>query len=239
MDAVRHGRAAGFGGPFPAPGNGVVSGVAIPKRVAHGQQRAAQRAGLKQVPVIVKEASDKEVIELALIENLQREDLNPIEEAEAYQRLIAEFSYTQEELAQRIGKDRSSIANALRLLRLPDEVKGALQRGEISMGHARALLALRGEAEQIAFCRKIVKEGLSVRATETGVKRRLEQHKAEEPLKPIVPEIEDLRDQLRHIFKTQVKIRMKGKQRGVIEIEFYSLDDLERILSIIKGGDLR
>ncbi len=196
--------------------------------------RAAQRAGLKKVPIIIREATDQEVIELALIENLQREDLNPLEEAEAYQRLIREFAYTQEALAQRIGKDRSSVANTLRLLKLPDEVKESLGRNEISMGHARALLTLRDERDQIAFCRKVAKRGLSVRETEEGVRRLLE-NKTKEPAADVVtPEIESLREELRHHFKTQVRIRMRGK-RGAIEIEFYSLDDLERILEVIRG----
>jgi len=202
--------------------------------VGERRWRAAQRAGLKKVPVLLKEATDQEVLELALIENLQREDLNPLEEAEAYQRLIAEFAYKQEDLAQRIGKDRSSVANALRLLKLPDEVKDALEKNEISMGHARALLALRNEREQIAFGQKIVKAGLSVRETEDGIRRLLETKPGKPPKEVAIPEIESLRDELRHILKTQVRIKMKGK-KGAIEIEFYSLDDLERILELIRG----
>jgi ParB family chromosome partitioning protein len=196
--------------------------------------RAAQRAGLSTVPILIKEASDQEVVEMALIENLQREDLNPLEEAEAYQRLMAEFSYTQEALAQRIGKDRSSVANAVRLLKLPGEVKDALAKNEISMGHARSLLALRTEAQQISFCRRILSKGLSVREAEDGIRRLLDGE-----ARPVVsaktqPEIEALRDELRHILKTQVRIKTKGT-KGAIEIEFYSLDDLERILALIRG----
>jgi ParB family chromosome partitioning protein len=202
--------------------------------VGERRWRAAQRAGLKKVPIIIKEATDQEVIELALIENLQREDLNPLEEAEAYQRLITEFAYTQEDLAQRIGKDRSSVANTLRLLKLPEEVKVALEGNAISMGHARALLAFRNEQEQIAFCRKIVKKGLSVRATEDGIRHLLENATSKPPRSVVRPEIESLREELRHILKTQVRMRMRG-ERGAIEIEFYSLDDLERILGIIRG----
>ena len=203
--------------------------------VGERRWRAAQRAGLKKVPILIKEATDQEVLELALIENLQREDLNPLEEAEAYQRLITEFAYTQEVLAQRIGKDRSSVANILRLLKLPEEVQGALEKNEISMGHARALLAFKNEREQIAFCRKIVKRGLSVRETEDGIRHLLE-NKTSRPTKELEkPEITSLREELRHIFKTQVRIRTRG-ERGTIEIEFYSLDDLERILELIRGS---
>ncbi len=204
--------------------------------VGERRWRAAQRAGLKKVPILLKEATDQEVIEMALVENLQREDLNPLEEAVAYQRLIREFAYTQEALAQRIGKDRSSVANILRLLKLPDEVRGALERDEISMGHARALLSLRDESEQISFCRKIVKKGLSVRETEEGVRRLL----AKETRTPAAqeggtPEIESLREELRRLLKTQVRIKMR-RDRGTIEVEFYSLDDLERILEVIRGA---
>jgi ParB family chromosome partitioning protein len=201
--------------------------------VGERRWRAAQRAGLVKVPILVKEATDQEVIELALIENLQREDLNPLEEAEAYQRLIAEFAYTQEVLAQRIGKDRSSVANTLRLLKLPGEAKDALERNAISMGHARALLALGNEGEQVSFCRKIVQKGLSVRETEAGIKKILETTTSPPPRESVMPEIESLREELRHILKTQVRIKVRG-ERGAIEIEFYSLDDLERILELIR-----
>jgi ParB family chromosome partitioning protein len=201
--------------------------------VGERRWRAAQRAGLTKVPILLKEATDQEAIELALIENLQREDLNPLEEAEAYQRLTAEFAYTQEVLAQRIGKDRSSVANMLRLLKLPAEIKEALGRNSISMGHARTLLALRNEREQIAFCRKIINKGLSVRETEEGIRRLLETEASTPPKEKVIPEIDALREELRRIFKTQVRIKMRG-EKGTIEIEFYSLDDLERILDLIR-----
>ena len=203
--------------------------------VGERRWRAAQRAGLKKVPILLKEATDQEVIELALIENIQREDLNPLEEAEAYQRLITEFAHTQEALAQRIGKDRSSVANALRLLKLPEEVKDALARNAISMGHARALLAFKNEREQIAFCRKIIQKRLSVRETEDSIRHLLETKTSKPPREVVMPEIESLREELRQILKTQVKIKMRG-ERGAIEIEFYSLDDLERILELIRGS---
>jgi ParB family chromosome partitioning protein len=206
--------------------------------VGERRWRAAQRAGLKKVPILIKDATDQEVLELALIENLQREDLNPLEEAEAYQRLITEFAYTQEVLAQRIGKDRSSVANIMRLLKLPSEVKDALAKNEISMGHARALLAFKRERDQIAFCRKIVQKGLSVRETEDGIRRFLEGKTSKSPRAAVMPEVESLREELRHILKTQVRIKMRG-EKGAIEIEFYSLDDLERVLELIRGGSTR
>jgi ParB family chromosome partitioning protein len=206
--------------------------------VGERRWRAAQRAGLQKVPILLKEATDQEVIELALVENLQREDLNPLEEAEAYQRLITEFAYTQEILAHRIGKDRSSVANTLRLLKLPDEVKDALERNAISMGHARALLALRNEGEQIVFCRKIVNKGLSVRETEEGIRHLLEAKTSPPHRERVIPEIDALREELRRILKTQVRIAMRG-EKGAIKIEFYSLDDLERILELIRGTRAR
>jgi ParB family chromosome partitioning protein len=196
--------------------------------------RAAQRAGLSKVPILIKEATNQEVMEMALIENLQREDLNPLEEAEAYQRLMTEFAYTQEALAQRIGKDRSSVANAVRLLKLPGEVKDALAKNTISMGHARSLLALRTEAQQVSFCRRIVSKGLSVREAEEGIRRLLDGEARPVASAATRPEIESLRDELRHILKTQVRIKTRGT-KGAIEIEFYSLDDLERILALIRG----
>ena len=195
--------------------------------------RAAQRAGLHEVPIIVRDASDRDVMEMTLIENLQREDLTPVEEAYAYQRMITEFSYTQEALAQRIGKDRSSVANTLRLLRLPDEIKNALETNKISTGHARALLSVKDQRDQIILCEKIVEKGLSVRQTEEAVRRLLQPAPAKEsPRVESSPEIEALRDQLRHLLKTQVRIKVTGG-KGSIEIEFYSLDDLERILHAI------
>jgi len=223
-------------------GKGVLQPLVVRKKnegyeiiVGERRWRAAQRAGLRKIPVVIKEATDQEVIEMALIENLQREDLNPLEEAEAYQRLMVEFDYTQEALAQRIGKERSSVANIMRLLKLPEEVKSALERNEISMGHARTLLALKDEKEQIAFCQKILRKGLSVRETEDGVKRILSKETIKPAKKVQTPQIESLRDELRRSLKTQVRIKMRG-DKGRIEIDFYSLDDLERILDFFRGS---
>jgi len=198
--------------------------------VGERRWRAAQRAGLKKVPVIVKEVSDRELLELALIENLQRQDLNPLEEAEAYRTLMEQYGYTQEEIGQRVGKDRSSIANALRLLKLPEEAKEALREGRITRGHAMAILSLRSEKEQLRLLREILKGELSVRESES-LSRRL---KREGPSS--YPELELLLEDLRRRLEAPVKIRYR-KGRGRIEIEFFSLDDLERIVGIIlKGG---
>src|SRR5436853_4516528 len=157
-------------------------GVLLPlivRRIAEGyvlvagerRWRAAQRAGLRELPVMVREVSEKEAFELALIENIQREDLNPVEEAEAYKRLIEEHGLTQEELATRVGKDRSTVANALRLLRLPDPIKEAIVAGQLSMGHARALLAIPEEGDLKKAAEKVIDENLSVRAVEVLVQR--------------------------------------------------------------------
>lgn len=194
--------------------------------------RAAQRAGLTKVPIIIKEATDREVLELALIENLQREDLNPIEEASAYSQLIQDFGLTHEEVSSRIGKDRSTITNQLRLLRLPEEAKQALVEGEISAGHARALLGIESDQKALQVLRAIIKQRLSVRMTESLIKK-LTQDK-----KPVqAPEEEDLHlvqvmDELRRTLNTKVKIVNK-KGKGKIEIEYYSQEELDRLCGIL------
>ncbi|RLA92967.1 MAG: chromosome partitioning protein ParB [Deltaproteobacteria bacterium] len=193
--------------------------------------RAAQRAGLKRVPVILKEASDQEVLEMALVENLQRQDLNPLEEAEAYKRLMEEFGYTQEEVARRVGKDRSSVANTLRLLKLPPEVKEALREGRITAGHARALLAAGSPQEQLRLYQKVLREGLTVRDVEREARSRGTARRATEAYDP---DTEALLEELRHLLKTQVRISYQ-RGKGKLEIEFYSLEDLERIVDVIRG----
>jgi ParB family chromosome partitioning protein len=206
--------------------------------VGERRWRAAQRAGIKEVPVIVRDVSTGEALELALIENLQREDLNPLEEAEAYKRLMEEFQYKQEELAKRIGKDRTTVANALRLLKLPEEIKASLSYESITSGHARALLGLDTPDEQKVACKEIIKRGLSVRETERLVKRiALRKSKPDAGLRPSREEdllIRNLEETLRRFLGTQVRIPKKG-QKGKIEIEFYSDEDLERIIERIMG----
>ncbi len=207
--------------------------------VGERRWRAAQRAGLREVPVIVREVSTGEALELALIENLQREDLNPLEEAEAYKRLMEEFHYTQEELAKRIGKDRTTVANAVRLLKLPQEIKAYLADETISSGHARAFLGLDTPEEQKAACAKVIKKALSVRETERLVKRvHAQRSKRDAAIKPGSDEelhLGYLEEMLRKFLGTKVRIPKRGR-RGRIEIEFYSEEDLERIVEIIMGS---
>jgi ParB family chromosome partitioning protein len=195
--------------------------------------RAAKRAGLKKVPVVVREISEAELLEYSLIENLQRENLNPVEEAEAYQRLMKDFDYTQQKVAQVLGKNRATVANQLRLLKLPGVVKKSLAKGEISMGHARGLLSL-SELQKVkeAF-RIVVGKGLSVRETEKLVKRLSQEKKKKEPEKRLI-HLEYVRNDLRQWLGTQVKIVKSGK-KGKIIIEFYSSEELERIIERIKG----
>jgi ParB family chromosome partitioning protein len=207
--------------------------------VGERRWRAAQRAGIKEVPVILRDVTPGEALELALIENLQREDLNPLEEAEAYKRLMDEFHHTQEELAKRIGKDRTTVANAVRLLKLPEEIKASLSDESITNGHARALLGLDTPDEQKAACKEIIKRGLSVRETERLVKRiALRKSKPDADLRPSREEdllIRNLEETLRRFLGTQVRIPKKGR-KGKIEIEFYSDEDLERIIERIMGA---
>ncbi|MGE5572501.1 MAG: ParB/RepB/Spo0J family partition protein [Bacteroidota bacterium] len=205
-----------------------------------GQRRllAAKMAGLAEVPVVVSDLGDAEMIQVALIENLQREDLNPMEEAESYRRLVEEFGLTQDELAGVLGRSRPSIANTLRLLNLQPEVQEVVSRGTISMGHARALLAIQDSALQVEACRRIVDQELSVRETEELVRRVLASGRVglkgedEKQERPRDPEITSLEEKLRRAFGTQVRI-VQGKKKGRIEIEYYSDEDLERILALV------
>ncbi len=189
----------------------------------HRRFEAAKRAGFEIVPAVVKELSDRELLEIGLIENVQREDLNPVEEAQAYRRLNTEFGLTQEEIASRVGKNRSTITNIMRLLSLPDEVLTALSEGKITEGHARALLSFKDKFIIKREFKKILKEKKTVRAVESRTKK-------------VEPHIIHLQDELSTIFGTRVKI-MKGKKKGKIEIEFYSDEELERILEILKRSN--
>ncbi len=194
--------------------------------------RAAQRAGIKEIPILVKDVSDSEMLELSLIENIQREDLNPIEEGEAYKRLTDQFELTQEEISRKVGKDRSTIANAIRLLKLPPEVKQSLGEGKISMGHARAFLALDGPEKQRFLLKRLLLGGLSVRQTENLVKRL--RNKGNLPSRRnhsdwSIPLMEDLQ----RLLGTRVKL-VGQRKRGKIEIEYYSPEELERIIEFLK-----
>ncbi len=207
--------------------------------------RAACKAGLKMVPAVVKELDDAKLMEIALIENLQREDLNPIEQAVAYRTLMTEFRLTQQELSKRLAKSRAQIANTVRLLNLSAEVREFVAAGELSMGHAKVLLGLEGD-EQKELARRIRAEGLSVRETERiaeGLRGRGRaqggagkgRKKAAAPA--VDPEILRLEEELRGILGTRVAIK-PGRRKGRIEIEYYGGEDLERILEIIMGGGL-
>jgi ParB family chromosome partitioning protein len=195
--------------------------------------RAAKATGLKQVPVVVKAYTDQQLMEIALIENLQRENLNPLEKAEAYEKLIAHHEYTQEQLAQKIGKSRPHVANMLRLLQLPEKIRKMVSTSELSMGHARALLTLDKEQVQLQLAKDVMEKGLSVRQLEELVKQlnvsRETKKKKTAKTEPVLIEMEEW---LRSHFGTSVKIK-KGTKRGKIEIDFYSQEDLQRILDIL------
>lgn len=205
--------------------------------------RACQRANLKAIDVIVKDLAEAEVFEWALIENIQREDLNPIEEAEAYRRLLDSSKMTQEQLAVRVSKDRSTIANALRLLRLPDEVRRQVIAGALSMGHARSLLSLESPEEMIKTARDVVKRGLSVREVERLVRAARKSGSesksgggadAYAQLPGGEPAVKRVMDDLRRSLGTKVRILPQGR-RGKIEIDFTSVEELERLITHLKG----
>ena len=200
--------------------------------VGERRWRAAQMAGLTHIPAVIREATDAETLELALVENLLREDLNPMEEAEAYQRLLTEFAWTQEELGQRVGKDRSSVANCLRLLKLPDVVQADLRAGRLTMGHARALLSLTSPTDQLKLREQILAHSWSVRATEEGVQRK--QRMTPRRTGRRSADLAALEDSLRQALATRV--RLVGNERaGRIEIAYTSAEDLERLTELIVG----
>jgi ParB family chromosome partitioning protein len=196
--------------------------------------RAAQRAGLHKVNAVVREIPDSKLLELALIENIQRQELNPIEEAHAYQRLIRDFNMTQDEVAQRVGKDRSSVANYLRLLKLPLQIQKMLEDGLLSMGHARALLGLETEEQQVEMANTIVNNKLSVRDTEQAVKNAAARSSKSETSTPVKNDanIRAAETKLMRFLGTKVSIQ-PGQNGGKIEIKFGSMSELERIYSII------
>jgi ParB family chromosome partitioning protein len=206
--------------------------------VGERRWRAAQKAGLKEVPIVVKEAERREALEISLIENLQREDLNPIEAAEAFKYLTEEFHISQEDLSKRIGKDRTTITNTLRLLKLPVEIRNQLLQNRITSGHARAILSLESKEKQKELCALIIKKGLSVREAEALAKRWSEKPKKTAPAPQrkgdLESQLSSLQDSLRKFLGTKVMITQKGK-RGKIEIEYYSHQELERIVETILG----
>lgn len=192
--------------------------------------RAMKALDIKDVSVIVKNVSDLDVLELGLIENIQRENLNSIEEAHAYKRLIDEFGFTQEKISEVIGKDRSTIANTLRLLLLPKKIQEFIQKGDLTLGHAKAILGIQSERMQLIISEKVIKKGLSVREVETLISRRSGSGKKVDEKDDFVKYMED---ELQKIFGTKVRI-LHGKKRGSISIEYFSKDDLERIIKILK-----
>jgi len=206
--------------------------------VGERRWRAAQEAGLETIPAVVKDVgSDEDILAVALVENLQREDLNPLEEAGAYHYLIQEFGLTQEEVAQRVGRSRSQVANTLRLLNLDPEIQAEIQAGRLSMGHAKVILSLPEHAAQRRLFRDIIKKGLSVREAE-GTAQRLAATPAKAGARrtPLSP-YPDVEERLRNALGTRVAIRGKSG-RGRMEIEYYSSEDLERLVELILGAEV-
>lgn len=224
---------------------GVIQPLLVQKRedyyeIVAGERRwrAAKKAGLKEIPVIVRDYSTQEAAEISLIENIQREDLNPIEEAQAYDRLIREFSMTQEEVASKVARSRSAITNSLRLLRLCEDVRDMVIRGDISEGHARAILALSSPGHQKMLAEQVVNDKLSVRETERIIRKILKPPKeTKESSKDVEREaaLSKLSENLTHAFGTRVQISGNAKGKGKIEIEFYSDEELERIYEMLQS----
>ncbi len=202
--------------------------------------RAAQKLGLEEAPVIVREASDQDVLELALIENIQREDLNPIEEASAFARLAKEFGLKQEEIAAKVSKSRAAVANSMRLLELHPQIQSWLSQGHVSVGHAKVLLSVKAHDEQCLLAEEILKRNLTVRAAEQLVARHFSntgeskptRSKAERERAAMAPAVQNLQNRLQQHLATHVLVH-HGEKRGRIEIEYYGLDDLQRLLGVI------
>jgi ParB family chromosome partitioning protein len=225
--------------------NGVIQPVLLRSRssgfeLIAGERRwlAARKAGLRKIPAIVREIPDDRVLELALVENIQRQELNPIEEANAYLRLQQALGITQEDLAQRLGKDRSSVTNCLRLLRLPPDLQLLVEEEKVSMGHARCLLGLDGPDSQRVWARKVIERKMSVRDLERALQqaRNLESgaRKAASPRR-VDPNLKAAEDRLRRRFGTQVKVLAGPKGGGKIELNYYDEKDLDRIYEILMG----
>jgi len=209
-------------------------------RIIAGERRwrASQRAGLKFVPALVKEVTERQAFEIALIENIQREDLNAVEEAQAYRRLIDEYGLTQEACADRVGKDRSSIANSLRLLKLPEEIKDALEDGTLNMGHARALLGLGDESQMKRAAGEVVSRRLSVRQTEQLVRKQKDGGKAAKGAaagksRRESAEVRSIEERLQRALGTKVRLIDAGKGKGRLEVDFFSYEELDRLLAVM------
>ncbi|NOY52061.1 MAG: ParB/RepB/Spo0J family partition protein [Deltaproteobacteria bacterium] len=195
--------------------------------------RAAQQAGIVRIPALIRKVSEQDSLELALIENLQRENLNPMEAAESYDQLMREFHLTQEEVARKLGKQRSSVANALRFLSLPEELKGYLRRSKLTAGHAKALLSLSSASQQLALGREIIRKGLSVRETEKRVRKDLSGKKEKAPGKKTDVHVRAMEEALRRGFGTKVRIH-DHSGRGKIEITYTSSKERERLITLLR-----
>ncbi|MFA5316916.1 MAG: ParB/RepB/Spo0J family partition protein [Dehalococcoidales bacterium] len=195
--------------------------------------RAAKELGIAQVPAIIKDVKDDEALEIALIENIQRDDLNPIEEAKAYQRLSDEFSLTQEQISEKVGRNRASVSNMIRLLKLPEKIREEIYAGRISMGHAKAILMLDSEQDQLGLCIKILKRGLSVREAEYYVRRKITGKARPARPRKHATEIRAVEEELQRILGTKVTLLHQAK-RGKIMIEYYSNEDLDRLLNFFR-----
>lgn len=223
---------------------GVIQPLILQKRdkyyeIIAGERRwrAARIAGLKEVPAIIKDYTPQEIVEIALIENIQREDLNPIEEAQTYQRLIQEFNLKQDEVAERVSKSRAAVTNSMRLLKLDERVQQMLIDDLISSGHARALLAIEDKDKQYHIAGRIFDEKLSVRETEKLVKQIMKEKTEKETAATQEDDFiyRDLEDRIRSIIGTKVSIHNKNKNKGSIEIEYYSREELERIMDLFNS----
>ena len=221
----------------PAPRGGGFELIAGERRL-----RAAQRIGWTEIPAIVKDVDDRMLLSLAMVENLQRSDLNPIEEAEGFEQLIRDFSLTQQEVADIVGKDRSTIANTLRLLALPASVRRLVWDGQLTIGHARALLGMGDEARIADLAREVVAQGFSVREVERRVREfgrgpAKSATTATPPVESRSAEVRHLEDKLRKHLGTDARILQSGKERGEVRIPFYTADDFERVIDILLGSD--
>jgi len=201
-----------------------------------GERRleAAKLAGLIKVPVVIREATPQEMLELALVENIQRADLNPLEQATAYRHLMDDFGLTQEQVAERVGKSRVAVANSVRLLRLPDEIKSSLAQGQITEGHARAVLGLDGPDDQRKVWKAILKRGLNVRQAEETVRRLAAGPRPRQPDQQPSPETKALEDRFREALGTKVQL-FRSKRRGRLVIHFYSEEELQALYELIVG----
>lgn len=220
--------------------NGVIQPLIVRKKgksyeIVAGERRwrASVKAELKEIPCIVRELDDEQNMLLAIIENMQREDLNPMEEAEGLNQMIAAYGLTQEQVSRSVGKSRPYISNSLRLLRLPEEIQTMISEGQLSAGHGRALVSIPDEERQILIARKIVKDDLSVRATEKLASEKAETRKRK-TRKPKDPDVARVEEDLKEALGTRVNIKRTGR-KGKIEIEFFSRDELERLIEMLTG----